>query len=275
MRVRQWYKNIVVFLALFFVGSVARPEWLYFTIVGFFSLSFMSSVGYIINDIIDLKADQLHPEKKCRPLAAGKIRKASAVLLMILLFAISLFLAQMLGRNFLYAVLSLFVLTQLYSFFFKKILFADILIIAILFVIRSISGVYIINVEITIWLILCPFFLSLFLSTGKRRSDLTLLKENASQTKKVLKDYTIELTNYLLIISTTLFIISYTFYCFLSAHKNLIYTLPFALFVIFRYFYLINSGSIIARHPEKIFQDKNIVVGILLWIVSTIIILYL
>ena len=172
-------------------------------------------------------------------------------------------------------MISLFVLTQFYSFFFKRIVFADILVIAILFVIRAVSGVYIINVEISMWLILCPFFLSLFLSTGKRRSNLVLLKEKAAETKKVLQYYTVELTDSLILISTTLFIISYTLYCFLSDHNHLIYTLPFALYVIFRYFYLIKSGSIIARHPEKIRKDIPIVLGILLWIISVIVILYI
>ena len=275
MRVRQWYKNLLVFLALIFVGSAAQPGWFYLTCLGFISLSCMSSVGYIINDIVDLNADRAHPEKRSRPLASGKIKKGGAIILMLILFTISLYLAQYLGINFLYAVISLFVLTQLYSFFFKRIVFADILVIAILFVIRAVSGVYIINVEISMWLILCPFFLSLFLSTGKRRSNLVLLKEKAAETKKVLQYYTVELTDSLILISTTLFIISYTLYCFLSDHNHLIYTLPFALYVIFRYFYLIKSGSIIARHPEKIRKDIPIVLGILLWIISVIVILYI
>ncbi|MBT4935466.1 UbiA prenyltransferase family protein [Candidatus Woesearchaeota archaeon] len=275
MRVRQWYKNLLVFLALIFVGSAAQPGWFYLTCLGFISLSCMSSVGYIINDIVDLNADRAHPEKRSRPLASGKIKKGGAIILMLILFTISLYLAQYLGINFLYAVISLFVLTQFYSFFFKRIVFADILVIAILFVIRAVSGVYIINVEISMWLILCPFFLSLFLSTGKRRSNLVLLKEKAAETKKVLQYYTVELTDSLILISTTLFIISYTLYCFLSDHNHLIYTLPFALYVIFRYFYLIKSGSIIARHPEKIRKDIPIVLGILLWIISVIVILYI
>jgi len=269
MRVKQWYKNLVIFLSIFFVGHLFNINELYLTFVGFLSLCFISSTNYIINDLIDLKADRLHPEKRERPLAAGRVNKIKAMILSVLLLVISLILAQHLGTYFLYAVVCLFVLTQIYSFFLKKVIFADILSIAILFVIRAVSGAYIIDVKISPWLILCPFFISLFLSIGKRHSDLILLKEKAEQTRKVLKEYNQRLTNSLMIISTTLLIISYALYCFLSEHQNLFYTLPFALFVIFRYFYLVDSGSVIARHPENILKDRAMWIGIILWVLTT------
>ncbi|MBU0457143.1 MAG: UbiA prenyltransferase family protein [Nanoarchaeota archaeon] len=274
VRVKQWYKNLVVFLPIFFVGHLLIGNELYLTFLGFLSLSLVSSVNYIINDIIDLKADRLHPEKKSRPLATNKISRTWAIILSFLLLIISFTLSWSLGVFFFYSVIGLFILSQLYSFFFKNIIFVDILTIAVLFVIRAVSGAYIINVKISPWLILCPFFLSLFLSIGKRHSDLNLLKENAFLTRKVLKDYNSELTSSLMTISTTLLIISYALYSFLSDHQNLIYTLPFALFVIFRYFYLINSKSIIARHPEKIIKDKNMIIGIILWILVTALSIY-
>ena len=128
--------------------------------------------------------------------------------------------------------------------------------------------------KISPWLILCPFFLSLFLSIGKRHADLNLLKDKAQKTRKVLREYNHGLTSSLMTISTTLLIISYALYCFLSIHPNLLYTLPFALFVIFRYLYLINKGSIIARHPEKIVKDSEMLTGVFLWIIITIVLLY-
>jgi len=216
----------------------------------------------------------LHPEKKIRPLAAGLVRKSSAFFLALILFAISLGGGYYLNLYFFYSLAGLVVLTQIYTFFLKNIIFADILTIATLFVIRAISGAFLIEVKISPWLILCPFFLSLFLSIGKRHSDLLLLKDKAAETRKVLQYYTLELTNSLMIISTTLLIISYALYSFLSEHTNLLYTLPFALFVIFRFFSLINKGSEIARHPEKVIRDKAMIIGIVLWVIITIVVIY-
>ena len=275
LRVRQWYKNLVVFLPIFFVGYLFRVDDLLLTLLGFVSLALISSSSYVINDLADLKADKTHPEKKTRPLAGGQISKLKAVFLAVFLLFVSLLLAQSLGEYFFYSLVALFILTQLYSFFLKKILFADILMIAVFFVIRAVSGAYVINVKVSPWLILCPFFLSLFLSVGKRYSDVKLLKEKAAQTRKVLKEYNLELTSSLMTISTTLLIISYALYCFQSLHQNLLYTLPFALFVIFRFFNLISRGSAAARHPEKVIKDVQIVIGIILWVAVAGVLIYL
>jgi 4-hydroxybenzoate polyprenyltransferase len=274
MRVRQWYKNLLIFLAIFFSSNISNYEHLFITIIGFFALSFVSSANYVINDLIDIKKDQLHPEKKFRPLASGKIKKSVAVILAILLIIISLFIAYNLNVQFLGIVILMFVITQIYTFYLKKIVFADILTIAILFVVRALSGAVLIDVQISPWLVLCPFFLSLFLSVGKRHSDILLMKEKSAKTRKVLKDYSQKLTESLMIISTTLLIISYALYSFLSEHQNLLYTLPFALFVIFRYYQLISNGSVIARHPEKVIKDKAIIIGILLWVIITAVMIY-
>ena len=182
--------------------------------------------------------------------------------------------AYNLGTLFFYSTIILFILAISYSFILKNILFADTLSIALLFVIRAVSGALLINVWISPWLILCPFFLSLFLSIGKRHADVILLKENAERTRKVLKGYTPQISTSLMTIATTLLLISYTFYSFLSEHQSLLYTLPFALFVIFRYFFLISKGSIIARQPEKIFKDIPLIIGILLWVVVAFLSIY-
>lgn len=274
IRIKQWYKNLLVFLAILFSGNLFNLSYLNTCLIGFFALSFMSSTNYIINDIKDRKKDRLHPEKQLRPIASGNISLNKAIIIAIILFSISLIFSSVLGFKFIYLILLLFVLTQVYSFFLKNIIFADILTIAILFVIRSISGAYLINVEISPWLILCPFFLSIFLSVGKRHAEILLLKENSYKTRSVLKDYTKDITNSLMTISTTLLIISYALYSFQSIQKNLILTMPLALFIIFRFHYLIISGSIIARHPEYVIKDKPMIISIILWIISIITIIY-
>ena len=275
MRVRQWYKNLVIFLAIFFSGNLLQLQSIYLSLLGFVALCLISSGNYIFNDLADIEKDKKHPEKKHRALAAGKIEPTPAVLLALFLLLLGLSLSVWLGKFFLTTVIALILLTKIYTYFLKKIVFADILTIASLFVLRAISGAQVINVKVSPWLILCPFFLSLFLSIGKRHANLDLLKNKAYLTRKTLKIYTKDLTNSLMLISTTLLIISYALYSFLSDHQNLLYTLPFALFVIFRYYYLITQGSIIARNPEKLFKDKNIVIGTLLWIILTAVLIYI
>ena len=274
LRVRQWYKNVVIFLAIFFVGELFDLPKLLLTAQGFVALCAISSAGYLINDLVDLQKDQLHPEKKNRPLAAGRITPLAAVVTACILVLVGSYIAWHLNIYFLYCVLLLFFLTQIYTFILKNIVIADILTIAVLFVIRAISGPYIIGVVVSPWLILCPFFLSLFLSVGKRQADLQLLGDKAGITRKVLQEYTLNLTNNLMIISTTLLILAYSLYSFLSKHEKLLYTLPFAMYVIFRYFYVVSIGSEIARHPERVLQDKSLVAGIVLWVICVTIIIY-
>ncbi len=269
LRVRQWYKNLVVFLALFFSGNMLNGTMLFSTAAAFIALAFISSANYILNDLIDLKKDQLHPEKKTRPLAAGRISVSLALSLALLTLVSGVALAASIGKPFLYAALILFLLSQLYTFYFKHIVFADVLTIAALFVVRAVSGALAIDVFISPWLVLCPFFLSLFLSVGKRHAELYLLKERAAATRKVLREYNHQLTDSLMTISTTLLVVSYALYSFLSEHHNLLYTLPLALFVILRFYYLVSAGSEIGRQPEQVIKDKAMIIGIVLWVLVT------
>ena len=275
IRVQQWYKNLVVFLAIFFSANILNTEFLVTTLLAFISLSFISSAGYIINDLRDVAKDRLHPIKKYRPLAAGTIKTGSAIILLTFLLAIGLFIAWTITPYFLYAAFTLFLLTQLYTFFLKKIFLADVITIATLFVIRAIAGAFAIDVVISPWLVLVPFFLSLFLSVSKRHTDVTKLKEKATHTKEVLKEYTSELTNTLMTVYITLLILSYTLYSFLSPFNNLLYTLPFALFTIFRTYALLKEGFEIVYKPETIIKDKPILIGTLLWIITTATLIYM
>ncbi len=274
IRIRQWYKNLVVFLALFFSANLFNFPYLHQTILAFFSLCFISSFGYIINDILDVKKDRLHPEKKYRPLAAEKITIPEAIIIALIMLTLSILLTIQLNSITIVLMLLICILNLFYSIILKHIMLADILTISTLFILRAIIGATAINVTISPWLILCPFFLSLFLSIGKRHSDLLLLKENASKTRNVLQEYTPTLTLSLMNISTSLLVTSYVLYSFLSPYNKLLYTFPFALFVIFRYYHLLHNGSIITRHPEQIIKDIPLCIGIVLWIILTFALIY-
>ncbi len=273
IRVKQWYKNLIIFLPLVFAENLFNVRYFLLTVIGFISLCAVSSSYYIINDIIDREKDKKHPEKKLRPIASGKIKIWQAIILAIVSFVVAIVLAINLSFYFTYFVLGLFLLTMLYSFFLKNEPFLDILVIAINFVIRAVSGAFVFLIDkkpyviVSPWLILCPFFLSIFLSVGKRESDLKFLGEEAASHRKVLNIYNKDLTRALMLIATTLLIITYSLYVFFSEFKLLLLTLPVALYIIFRYFYLIESGSKIARHTELIYKDKRIVIAILIMIV--------
>jgi 4-hydroxybenzoate polyprenyltransferase len=275
IRYRQWYKNLVIFLPIIFVGQLFNVDFLFKSFIGLIALCLVSSANYVINDIFDREKDKQHPEKKDRPIALGSVKTWEGVILAIILLISSLWISYKLNFTFFIITLVLFVITFLYSVKLKQEAFVDILIISVNFVLRAVAGGFVLNLSISPWLILCPFFLSLFISIGKREADIILLKENAVAHKVTAKYYTKPLVNALVAISTSSLIISYSLYSFLSNFKGLLLTLPFALYTIFRYLYLIYSGSEIARHPEVFYKDKRLLVGILIWVVSVGLVIYL
>ncbi len=275
LRIKQYYKNLVVYLPLVFSGNLLNFEYLILTCIGFLSLCMVSSSNYILNDIIDRKSDLLNKEKRARPVSSGRIPVWLAVLLMILLLLGSILISARLSRIFLVMVGSLFISGTLYSLFFRKEPFLDVLGISINFVIRAVSGAFILSVYLSPWLILCPFFLALFLAVGKRKSEMLFLGKKAKLHRPSLGYYSKEVTDNLMVVSTSLLIISYSLYCFLSIQKvSLILTLPVLIYAVFRYNFLIDSSSAIARHPEKIIFDTRSLLTILIWGSLVLIIIY-
>ncbi len=270
LRTYQWYKNLLVFLPLVFAGLFLDGNLLFKTFLGFLSLCLVSSANYIVNDIIDVNKDRYHPEKKNRPIASGEIGIELAVFFGLICLLISFFTAYKIDLLFLIAPIFLFLFNLIYSLWLKNEIFVDILAISINFVVRAVSGIFIIHRNISPWLILCPFFLSLFIASGKRKADLDVLGEDAYKHKEVLRYYSKEVSNFLMIITTSLLTISYSLYVFLSNHHLLFISLPFAIYVIFRYSYLIYNGSEIARKPELFYKDKRLLIGIVLWVLMVL-----
>ncbi|MBI5797590.1 UbiA prenyltransferase family protein [Candidatus Woesearchaeota archaeon] len=273
-RVRQWYKNLLVFLPLVFVGLATDEKSILLSILAFFALCMMSSVNYIINDIIDREKDKVHPEKKERPLASGKISLWTAGTLAGILAVVSLSIGIVLSFSFFLILLLFFFLTLLYSVYFKEELFADTLFIAVNFVLRAAAGAYVLHVRISPWLIVCTFFLSFFIAVGKRRAEYKFLEEKAPVHKKVLASYGENITGMLMAVATTALLMSYSLYSFLSVYPHLIYTLPFAFYVILRYLFLVESASVIARSPEYFYKDTRLITGIALWCLAVLVVIY-
>jgi len=233
--------------------------------LGLIALCLISSSNYIINDIADREKDRNNTEKRLRPIASGKVSVWKAAFIALIVLSLGLCISFTLSPMFLMLGAALFLLTQAYTFKLKNEVFADILVISTNFVIRTVSGAFVTSngfhpyVEISPWLILCPFFLALFLAVSKRRSEAFLLKKASGEHREVLKSYNSEITSALMIIATALFVACYSLYTFFSPYPRLLLTIPFALYIIFRLFQATESGEKISRHPELLFRDKGMI----------------
>ena len=275
LRPRQWYKNLLVFLALIFSGNLLNFTAIGNALIAFASFCALSSATYVINDYADRHKDRLHPEKWNRPIASGAVSRMGALVIVIILTLIGFGIGLFLPTKFIYATLGYFVLSQLYTAWLKHEAFADILTISVNFVIRAVAGAFAISVWVSPWLILGIFFLALFLMFGKRTSELVLLKEKAQFQRKALTAYTPEIVSRLNTLATTALVISYTLFVFFGEHQWLYINLPPALYAIFRYESMVSTGSKIARNPELVFTDKRMVIAMLIWSVLTLGVLYL
>ena len=275
LRPQQWYKNLLVFLPLLFSGNLLNLTAIGNSLLAFASFCALSSATYVINDYVDRKKDRLHPEKCNRPIASGEIGQISALLTVLLLATIGFGTALLLPTNFLIAALGYFTLSQLYTAWLKHEAFADILTIAVNFVIRAAAGAFAINVWVSPWLILGVFFLALFLVLGKRKSEIMLLQEKANSQRKTLAAYTPEIVSRLSVLTTTALVVCYTLFVFFGEHTLLYINLPIALYAIFRYESFISTGNKIARHPEFIFTDWRMMTAMIIWGMLTIGVLYI
>lgn len=273
-RPEQYYKNLVIFLAIFFSGNLLKTDYLFFVFLGFISLSLMSSANYILNDIVDNKKDKVNKEKSNRPLAKGEIKVSEAIVLASTLFLMSFILAFLLNFQFLIAIIVFFVISLFYSLVLKNEVFIDIIIISINFVIRAISGALIIQVWISSWLVIGTFFLALFMAAGKRKSELILLGKKSGDHRTVLKKYSSKVTDLLINITATTLLVSYSLYCFFGPYQRLIFTLPIVFYILMRYLYLIYSGSEKARLTSKIFSDYKLFIAIIVYIITAALVIY-
>jgi 4-hydroxybenzoate polyprenyltransferase len=274
MRPHQWYKNLTVALALIFSGNLLNIELLPIIGLAFASFCCLSSASYVLNDLADKDRDKENPEKANRPLASGKVSDSTALFLVVFLcilgFGISLFLPV----SFIYAALAFFALSQIYTIWLKHEPFADILTIAGNFVIRAIAGAFAIGVWVSPWLIANVFFLGLFLALGKRRGEVIELGENGLLHRPVLAYYDSPVTMKIGSIVTSSLLIAYTLFVFFGNHSKMFITLPIVLYTIFRYEYLVESGSAIARHPHKGFLDTKLLFPIILWCIIVVMVIY-
>ena len=279
MRPRQWTKNVFIFAALVFDKQLFVVDSFLRTIAGFALFCLISSSVYIFNDLADVEADRQHPEKKNRPIASGKLPVSTAWAAGIVMVVVTLVLAYLLAPAFCAVVAGYFILNLAYSQSLKHVAILDVLIISAGFVLRVGAGVTLIHVErFSPWLYIVMFLLSLFLGFGKRRAELALLTHDAGSHRKVLDGYTLPLLDqYIMIVSGTT-IVAYSLYTFsapnVPENHSMMLTIPFMVYAIFRYLYLIEVEHAGGTPEEVLISDRPFQVSMFLWAISVIAIFY-
>lgn len=270
LRVEQWYKNSLIFISVIFSFNLFNKNLVFLTFLGFISLCFISSSYYIINDMVDIKKDRHHPEKRNRPLASGRIKLFTAGIISIICFNFAIFLAYSLSVFFLYAVLTLFTLSLIYSFYIRKIAFLDIIFISINFVIRAVSGIFIIEYPASSWVILSTFFISIFLVSCKRFAELDFKEYRPSFNQSDKKPL-----EYLLIVSIACVFIFFSIYSILTERPALLVSIPIALYITISFARELHNSPKTVRNPEKfIFKFKNLAF-IILWLITIVGVFYI
>jgi 4-hydroxybenzoate polyprenyltransferase len=280
LRPAQWTKNLFVFAALFFSRSLFNPHAVITVCLAFFLFCLVSGCTYIFNDLCDRESDRKHPDKSKRPIASGAIGTGQAISLLIVCLVCALTGAFLVNLPFFIVCCGAFVLQVLYSLVLKKIVIVDVFVIAIAFVLRVVAGGVAINVEISSWILICTLLLALFLALGKRRHELVMTASGVTNHRKVLSEYSSQLLDQMTSIVAASTVITYALYTVSESTRmrfhteNLIFTIPFVLYGIFRYLYLIHTKRE-GGNPETILvTDKPLYIDILLWICIAGIILY-
>lgn len=273
MRPRQWYKNLVIFIGIIFSLNILNLGAWMDAIDAFIIFCLISGSIYIINDILDIEKDKNHPQKCLRPLASGNLKIDYALLAVIILIALSFAFSYLINFLFFFTALTFFILLFVYSLFLKQLIIVDVMVISTGFVLRAIAGCIAIGVLISPWLIICAFLLALFLGIGKRRHELVLLGENAVNHRAILDNYSTQMLDQMINITTSALIMSYSLYTFFSGKIFIMLTIPFAFYGLFRYIYLVHARNF-GGEPEMIFKDKGILLSIILWVLLAIVVLY-
>ncbi len=281
MRPRQWVKNVFIFAALVFDRQLNPAHFtaIWHTLVGFILFCLISGLVYIINDIADVESDRQHPQKRYRPLASGelpmKVARGAAIVLALVIFPLSFLLSY----RFALVGLTYFGLNLAYSKWLKQIPLLDVLTISAGFVLRVAAGVVLIQVaRFSPWLYVVTTLISLYLGFGKRRAELALLANDAYNHRKVLDGYTIPLLDQFITIVSSATIIAYSLYTFsapnLPNNHIMMLTIPFVIYGIFRYLYLIQIKHGGGAPEEMVLTDRPLQITILLWGMAVIGIFY-
>ncbi len=288
MRPRQWTKNVFVLAGVVFARELGSIVAIAESLLAFVLFCLASGAVYLINDLVDIERDRAHPVKRNRPLASGRLQPRDAVLAAVVVIAVAILLAfLLLNVTFGAILLAYFILMLVYSFILKNIVLIDVFTIAMGFVLRAIAGAVAINVSISNWLLVCTILLALFLGLAKRRHELLLLEDTASGHRRILQEYSPALLEELISVVSSTTVIAYSLYTFFGPTQEetipypyagripyMMLTIPFVIYAIFRYMYLVYQKNKGGSPEEILLRDLPFLANLMLWGVSVLVFLY-
>ncbi len=279
VRPRQWVKNLFVFAGVIFSHKLFTPD-AWRALAAFAVFCALSGVVYLLNDVADRERDRAHPVKRLRPIACGALPVPVAVIAALALAAAALAASAALGRAFLLTAVTYVGLLVLYSVRLKHVVIVDVLTVASGFVLRAVAGAVAIDVEISGWLLICTILIALFLALGKRRHEYLTLDADATRHRPILAEYSAALLDQMIAVVTASTVTAYALYTMspetvakFETHL-LPATLPFVLYGIFRYLYLLYRHQLGGNPSELFLNDRALIVNAGLWIVAVVAIIY-
>jgi len=281
LRPRQWMKNVVVFAALVLTGQLGDPELTAATIEAFVLFCAASSSVYLINDLVDVKQDRLHPKKRLRPLAAGELEPIVALVVALVLGAAAVLGGFSMSVPMGGVIVAYLLLQMAYTFFLKHIVIVDVLTIAGGFVLRTLAGGVAIGSPISPYLYLSVIFLALFQGFSKRRHELRSLSHVAASHRPSLDEYTTAILDQFIVISAAATVVTYSLYAITTPQRPagisanmLLLTIPFILYAVFRYLFLVQVREEGGTPEEMLLSDLPLLLSVVAWAASLLIILY-
>jgi 4-hydroxybenzoate polyprenyltransferase len=279
LRPRQWVKNLFVFAGLIFAQKLFTPlVWPALAAFGLFCA--LSGAIYLFNDVADRERDRIHPKKRLRPIASGALAPGIAVTIGVVLLGGSLGLAFLLSPGFGATALAYAALLVAYSAGLKQVVIVDVLVVAVGFVLRAIAGAVAIDVEISGWLLICTILLALFLALGKRRHEYVTLDDDAARHRPILLEYSQSLLDQMIAVVTASTVTAYALYTMSPETvakfrtRWLPATLPFVLYGVFRYLYLLYRRQLGGNPSELFLNDRALLLNTLLWMAAVLAIVY-
>jgi 4-hydroxybenzoate polyprenyltransferase len=280
LRPHQWTKNLAVFAALGFSKHLFETGPLFRSLLAFALFCGLSGAVYLFNDVADVERDRLHPLKARRPIASGAVPLRLAVGVAVALGFACLGASLLLGREFLACATAYLGLNLLYSLKLKEVVIVDVLSVSLGFVLRFVAGAVAISVQISEWLLICTILLALFLTLAKRRHELVSLSASASSHRRILAEYSPYLLDQMIAVVTASCVTAYAFYTTAAETKEkfqtdkLVLTIPFVLYGIFRYLYLVHQKEKGGSPADVLLTDRPLLVAVALWAAAIVAIVY-
>jgi 4-hydroxybenzoate polyprenyltransferase len=279
MRPKQWIKNVFVFAPLVFDLKLFDPTYLIRTVAGFLLLCLVSGTVYIINDIADREKDGRHPRKRHRPIASGRLKTRAAAIAGATIILLAIPAGFLLDTAFGIIMLSYLLLQFAYTFWLKSIVIIDVMSIATGFVLRVAAGVPLVEAErFSPWMYTCMALLALVIGFNKRRHELDLLGDDAKSHRANLDEYTMDLLDQIINIVTASTLVAYTLYTALAENlpenHSMMLTIPFVLYSLFRWLYLVHVRGMGGEPEEIVLKDRPLQAGVVLWAASVVTIMY-